>query len=1170
MNNSKFGYHSSESLNDLLYKECLELSNIISREIKDIINQVRNPSLYQFNRNLNKPENVKSIKNVIKTENVESTKNKDESNENLLDSKEYKFYKKEQNISSYDIDNIIKKFNNNTKHSNSEYDTKLSKNKYEKYNSKFRANRAGYSTSEINSNSNNNPIYLKNSDKNEAINENDTEYHFIEDNDIVEKELIKSEYITDSDSLPPKLPDDYSSSLSSASTLSLTYSVSSSGSAYSSKYNNHKKRINKYSSSRKCLSSPNTSPDTSFIIKNNSDHLLKNTENNIILDKINENENSNEILNNNSQSSTNSKNSFISISPIVVEGKKLKNNDDISENIVSNAIKKLENTINENNLNSKMNENNVKNENKNIIENSNIIKTEVENNQIVESLINDKKVNESMNENIIENSVKDEDENKAIIESLINNKSDIVDDNDNNSENKNKYENENESIIENLINNKNENENENIIENSIKDEDESNYTIENLINNKNENESENESENENKNESQSESESESESPIEYIIENNENKENKENNENKNISEKVIGYENEIIGNEKMNEGKIDKNEVDTLKDNNNNVFSNKLENANEVNDEFLSNNDQIKTLILVEKKSNDNSIPDEINNFESKQNDIEIELPEENLYQSNTNNDNYKLIKEEDIINNENEIKNRMNDCDCDNIKTNNTISTITSNIAEKIPIVDTKLSDDNNNNIDDQRSIHSNSSNSSYSSFEITEDFKARDLKTPINIEITSEDQLTIKTYPQKNEIPTTPSLKAMPSPSLLPKYSYSPSNGISKKNSNSNISLHNRRPSSSLSINSNSPSFLPVYVSSQKLNHKVSMSSDKSYSSSLSVDSYPSSPKITSSNKNKLHRLSVDSIPSPKISLYNNKKLHRLSVDSIPSPKISSSNNNLHRLSVDSITSPSRFNPAKKVAKYPPPAPSSYVSCRHTRYKSMNENDLKSLNHIDHKVSFENNENESESDSPQIQNQRYSLSNSMIPLSPRILSKRHSRTLSNSSTSSINSLPLPPSSLPFEPSKNSNIIISSNKRHSTSSIPIPSPKLTYVSSNASSPSLFYSNSYIPSSPKLSKSLPKTRFYSNKNYSTTDISDSNRRIKSFTNNTNNYKNSSVTYEHQFNTSTLLQYKDNISNKHYKNAPSISSVSTFSSQKSSDLNEMWKKYERKKIREKEK
>jgi hypothetical protein len=382
--------------------------------------------------------------------------------------------------------------------------------------------------------------------------------------------------------------------------------------------------------------------------------------------------------------------------------------------------------------------------------------------------------------------------------------------------------------------------------------------------------------------------------------------------------------------------------------------------------------------------------------------------------------------------------------------------------------------------------------------------------------------------------------------SPSLLPVYV--PNQKLNHKisNSNNNFSIHSRRPSSSLSNNSiiNSPSLLPVYVPSQKLNHKISNSSDRTYNSSLSVDSLPSSPRIST-----------------------NKKLNHISVDSIPTLNISSNNKKLHRLSVDSIITTSGYKPAKMISKYPPPAPSSYSSCRQVIYQSMNENEINPFNH---KASFNNDGKGNGYTSPQIHNQKISLNNSMIPRSPKFLNKRHSRTFSSSSNSSISSLLLPPSSIPHVPSMNSNIINNHNRKKSSSSIPIPSPKLTNITSNAFSPSSPFHNNYcMTSSPKISYSLPKARFYKNKNYSTTDISYSNgkNKIHSFT---NNYKNNSESSEDQFNTSTLLQYKDDILKKNYKNAPSISSVNSYGSPTSLELKEMMKKYDKREIREKEK
>ncbi|ORY21701.1 hypothetical protein LY90DRAFT_707351 [Neocallimastix californiae] len=1132
---------NSESLNDLLYKECLELSNIISREIKDIINQVRNPNLYQINKNIRKIENVDSIRN-----------DKDKNHKNSLATKEYKIFKKEQNISSDDVNKVIKKYNDSNQN-NTDYDTKITNKRYGIYNADNKSKLdytsspcvnpiLPYPTTDSNANNNNSKNSSISSDDG-AINESNTEYHYIEDVDIAEKE-IKNEPITDSDSLPPKLPDDYSSSLSSASTMSLTFSVSSSGSSYSSKYNNHRKRINKYSSSKKILSSPN-SPETSFIIRTNSDYLLKNTENNM-LGSINENEIKKEFSK--SQSNNNLKKNFITISPIEKIDKNFKSRD-INDQIINHAIEKLENSFHE--INSNSNTENHRN-----------------------NFINSSMVSKSINQRSLDS-----------LESS--NKHEIGTEKERNNmkENRIEYKTEKEIINKCITENTNKIEDKNVNENEYKDR-----TIENLLEyHKNK------------------------TVIKNRIKNNDYGSNDENkNKNKNKEKKKIKNKTEA-----KNE---DKNE-------NENMNKNKSANKDKNKKEFLSSDsdNQNGNLKLIKNKYNGDFTSKIINNNDdNNQKDANIAdkiivYGKQKLYKDYNNNIN--LIERENYINegknkcssdNEKEINLKIDNKsdNNDNIKSKDMISTKIFDMDEKIPVEEIKLSENNKDNNYDQRSINSNSTNSSYSTYEIDDIKEIKDnnennskTRDPTNIPISYE-----------SKIPTTPLLRAIPSPSLIPKLSNSPSlYGNSSKTSISNFSLHSRRPSSSLSIHSNinSPSLLPVYVSTQKLNHKVSNSSDRTYNSSLSIDSSPKitankklhcvsvdsipspkihppsnnsklcrlsvssipSPKITPSLSNsKLHRLSVDSIPSPKSTpSSNNSKLHRLSVESIPSPKTttSSNKNKLHRMSVDSILTMSRYSPAKMVAKYPPPAPSSYVSCRHTRYQSMNENDLNSFNQ---NALFENNEKGNGCDSPQISNQKFSFSNSMIPLSPRILSKRHSRTLSNSSNSSIASLPLPPSSLPIEPPKKSNIIINHNRKNSTSSIPIPSPKLTCVSSNASSPSQFCSNNSVSSSPKLSYSLSKTRFYNNKNYSITDISDSNSRIKSysFTNNTNNYKTNSVTYEDQFNASTLLQYKDEISKKNYHHAPSISSISSFGSKKNLDVDELLKKYEKKKIREKEK
>ncbi|OUM69924.1 hypothetical protein PIROE2DRAFT_57172 [Piromyces sp. E2] len=838
-NKSKIRHHShslkKESLkknldNDLLYKECLELSNIISREIKDIINQVRNPKIYQID--VSKP--VSDL--LIKEENAN-----DKTTEviNPLATTQYKIFKKEQNITSYDINNAIKKFNNDTNQNTTDYDTKLSTKKHEMYNS--------YGTSpSIQSmlpyperNTNNNSIKTVPSliDEIEAITESNTEYHYIDD---TEENNNEEKDKTDSDSgLPPKLPDDYSSSLSSVSSMSLTFTIPS-GSSFNSKYSNHKKRMNKYSSNRKSLSSPNTSPDASYIIKNGSDGLKESESgSNTILSIINEDESDTE-------NDKTSNDVFCSISPITKDIIKTpEENDDENEAIVTNAIKKLENSVCENN-----------------------------NNQ------------DSKKEN-------NDDTNEIEVDSEIGHPREI----------------EKDVVDEEKLKISKEDENNNPLSDSV-------HEIEQRIN---------------------------ETPIE----------NKLNDDIPKTDNEITIPETHII-----NESSTDNENNDNK---NNTVTETTVKNKIEFNDTTKNKSNKKDTMST--------SIP---NTIENKTNVPVDEIPEN--------------------INNEDNENNKNDDGD------------------------------------DDAQSIHSNSTNSSISTlsdFDIEEAPNTKIEQPPYHKSLPPRS-------PSTSKIPTTPSMKAISSPSLLPKYTP----GISNKISNPNFSLHSRRPSSSLSMSCNSPSFLPV-LASPKLNHKTSTSSDKTYNNKrLSVDSLLTSSKNSTSKK--LNRLSLDSISaSPKLS-------------------ITAKHN--------SIPSSPRPNTAKKVAKHPPPAPSSYMSCRHTRYQSLNDNDLKPFRH---KGSFDKNEKGSGFPSPQIPTPP-SYMHSKIPMSPQLLNKRHSRTLSNSSNSSLGSLPLPPSSIPLESSKTTNnIIIPNNKRNSISSIPIPSPK-----SNAST-TLF--NSHIPS-PKLSSSLPKTK----------------------------------------------------------------------------------------------
>ncbi|ORX75889.1 hypothetical protein BCR32DRAFT_271608 [Anaeromyces robustus] len=952
--------------NDLLYKECLELSNIISKEIKDIINQVRNP----------KP------KELFKIESIDSIKDKNINNESSLNSKENKFIKQEENTSPYDINNVIKKFNDSEQNYIDGINYLSSNNinnnkKYGIYNADHRTKindiirptnlMLPYPTAESNNksnnNNNNNNNYntkilnnIINNNEDDGIDENNTEYHYIDETETEEivKQKDKVESINDCDnSLPPKFPDDYTSSLSSSSSMSLTYTVSSSGSSFSSKYNNHKKRINKYSSSRKSLSSSNTSPEASFIIQSNSDSLFKNSENDSssILSIIEENEEPSEFLSSD-QFNTISKNNFLSMSPIIKE-EEIKN---VNEKVVNEAIRKLEISLKENTDN---------------------------------DIDEDKYIKENYDNNC------DKFNNQVVIRT-----------NENNEINKDGDENDDKNK---------ENINEN---NKINDSEDNNNNI------------------------------------------------------------------KVKNNEKEKENSVEENEVENK---NNDIISN-------TNQNFI---EEVPIVSVRLTENNDNN--DQKSNYSS-----DTDSSESNL---------------ENIINNKNRLSNPLPAKI--QIPSIPPLKSMSSPSLPPKPVTPSAV-----------KSISSPSLLPRPVTPSTVKSMSSPSLLprpvTPSTVKSMSSPSLlprpvtpsTVKSMSSPSLLPrpVTPSaVKSMSSPSFIPrsitptyKSLSSPSiYGLSNKSSNPNFTLpSSRRPSSSLSMassltsNTNSSSLLPVYVSSPKLNYNSNNNKRLSMSSIVLP-----SPKLTSHSHNKLNmRLtpSLDSIPSsPKLSissLSNSKKInHHLSSPS---------------LNLISSSSP-KLSSTKKVAKYPPPAPSSYVSARHSRYQSLNENDLRTFNH---KGSFERNEKGYSCPSPQIKR------HSMIPLSPQLLNKQHSRTYSNSSTSSISSLPLPLSSLSYETTKNSTSIIhshSNNKRYSTSSIPIPSPKLTFISSNTPS------------------SSPLTNHHTN-----------------------------ISYEDQFNTSTLLQFKDDISRKNYKIAPSLSSISSFESQKSSEYN-MLKKYEKRKIREKE-
>ncbi|ORX44210.1 hypothetical protein BCR36DRAFT_335152 [Piromyces finnis] len=1054
---------TSESLkknlsNDLLYRECLELSNIISREIKDIIYQVRNPKKYQVD--ITKPVSNISIKE-------ENTSDKATDSINSLGTTQYKFYKKEQNISSFDINDAIKKFNNDSKQNITNYDTKLSTKKNGVYNSYASSPsllsilpHSSSSESKINSNSIKNVPTLI--DEIEAINESNTEYHYIDDTERDNKNDEEKEN-TDSDSgLPPKLPDDYTSSLSSASITSLTLSLST-GSSFSSKYNNHRKRRSKYSSGRSSLS-PSSSPDASFIIKNGYDLSKESSENNSnsILSIIDEDES-------NIENNKKDKDEFSSISPIENE-----NNSESNEIIINNVIKKLENSLynkddDHQDINEKNDNNDVTTNTEIEIDNTKEIANDLENDN---NIINEKDTNEIEidNHNIVEENDNEIKPNNHMIE---------------NNDNINEIEADNHMIENNDNINEIEIDNHNIAEN---DNDINEIEIDNH----------------------------------NIVENDNDINEIEMDNNK--------VKNGIENNNDIDEIEIDDNNNNNVNDRNSTNSNNKLENKK------IENDSENKNDINITENNTDDTIGNSVTEIEQKLSEISLKNDSNNdENDENTLPEKYLINKVSDIVenNDNNNEKNIIIENEESQMESNDTMINVILNTNESIPKVSIEITKDIDNNDDDDddevevdidnTSIHSNS-NSTNSS-----------MNTMFNLD--TEETSSINTeYPiyhkSASNTPMTPTIKAIASPTLIPKYTP----GISNRNSNPNFSLHSRRPSSSLSMESNSPSFLPVYVATSKLHHKTTTSSDKTFNKHQISST-------ASNNSKKLNRLSLDSIPaSPRLSKYN------------------------------SMPSSPRTNPANKVVKHPPPAPSSYMSCRHTRYSSLNDNDLKLFKH---KSSFEKNEMGSGNASPRIPRYHsFNNNHSKIPLSPQFLSKSHSRTFSNSSSSSMSSLPLPPSSLPFESSNPTKNSIIHNKRNSTSSIPIPSPKLSYTSSNASTPVF---SSYIPS-PKLVSTLPKTnhRLYSNMNYSTSDISkkpESHRRIKSysFTNHTNNYKNNNnISYEDQFNTNSLMHYKDNYSKKNYHAAPSVSSFSSFSSQKSTDINEMFKKYERRKIREKEK
>jgi len=945
--------HKKNTNTNLIYKECFQLSNIISKEIKSIIKQVRNPDFYNyFDSNESEGEISTKDKNIANNNNNNNEQISTTVNDNISQ-------KDNKNITPYtpyDIGCVIKKFN--TQQNINDNETKCLTKKCGICN----VNTTSLSLPENNINESTlddlNKLLI---DEISTFDENKTEYHYFDDTEISRYEQEKGKSPSDDlNDLPPKLPDDYSLSLYSSSTSALTFSVSGTNPNFS----NHKKRINKYSSSRKSLSSPNTSPEASFIIKTNSDNILKDTSNNndnnsLIIDDFNDKGKSTIKNSNNS--------SFCILSPIDNNDIGQLKNDDFNENIVNDAIKILETSFN-NNENDK------------------------------DILINDKIT--------IDTNIPLGDDNH-----MINNDIDLIINKFNNIK---------------LIDSENENSPEfEVNPNNNKLVDKSN--LNNNLNNEN------------------------------------------NNDIYNKSETVI--------------------KNDTISNN----ISNNIENIPIVTVELPSNPTNDNNNVNVENNNNVTAINNNDDNVMVKENNI-MTMNNDNDHDNNINNDN------DDSLNNNNN-NNINNDINNDNDSYNNDNNDIEENK------VDATIS-----NNDEHVSFNSNSSNSSGSTMPISEISDS---------EFNNKNTFISPSY----KIPPVPTFNPLPSPVILPKYPVTNSSGISPKISNPNFTLSNKRPPSSLSTASNSPSFLPVYVANQKLNHKSSLSLEKPI------------------NRNARHRLSVDSISL-------NKKLNNISA----SYDYGKGNH---------LTVPSSPISALKVAKYPSPVPTSYVSNRHSRFDSLNDNDMKQLVQ---NTSVERDEKRKSSVSPQSKRVS-SLEYSMIPMSPKFMSinKRHSRTFSNSSASSVNSLPLQSPPPPLESIKKTKQL---NKRYSTSCIPIPSPKLSITSSNAYSPkspsSLPKSPMYLPKSPS---SLSKAKIYSN-NYLSPDTPLSTRKIKaySYTNDISNNK----TFDYQFNTNSLMHYKDSSTKKVNNAASSISSLSSFESQKNFEVNEMWKKYEKRKIREKEK
>jgi len=949
--------HKKNTNTNLIYKECFQLSNIISKEIKSIIKQVRNPDFYNyFDSNESEGEvstKDKNIANNINNEQISTAVKDDVSQKDNISQKD------NNNITPYtpyDIGCAIKKFN--TQQNINDNETQCLTKKCGLCN----VNTTSLSLPESNINESTlddlNNLLI---DEISTFDENKTEYHYFDDTEVSKYEKGKGESSNDNlNDLPPKLPDDYSLSLYSSSTSALAFSVSTSDPIPS--FNNHKKRINKYSSSRKSLSSPNTSPEASFIIKTNSDNILK--------DKSNNNDNNSILIEgfNDKGKSTikNSNNSsFCIISPIDNNEIDHLKNDDFNVNIVNDAIKILETSFNNNE--------------------------------------NGKDIH--INDNItIDTNIPLEDDNHMI-------KNDI-------------------DLIINRFNNIKliDSENETSPESEV-----------NPINNK----------------SVAKSNS------------NDNLSNENNNDIYNKSETVI--------------------KNDTISNN----MPNSIENIPIVTVELPINPTNNNDNDHIENNNNVTAINNNDDNVMTKENNI-MTIDNDNV-NNNINNDN-------DYDNeNSNDINNDINN---DNIEDNKVDVTISNN--------------------DDHVSFNSNSSNSSGSTMPISEISDS---------EFNNKNTFISPSY----KIPPVPTFNPLPSPVILPKYPVTNSSGISPKMSNPNFTLSSKRPPSSLSAASNSPSFLPVYVANQKLNHKSSLSIEKPL------------------NRNARHRLSVDSI-----TLNASKKFNRYSASYDSPTQFSDFSKNNH------LAVPSSPLSAIKVAKYPSPAPSSYVSNHHSKYDSLNDNDMKQLVQ---NTSIERDEKRKSSTSPQFK-RLSSLEYSKIPMSPKFMSinKRHSRTLSNSSASSMNSLPLHSPPPPLESIKKTKQL---NKRYSTSCIPIPSPKLSITSSCAYSPkspsSLPKSSFYLPKSPS---SLSKAKSYTNSNYLSPDTPLSTRKIKaySYTNDISNNK----TFDYQFNTNSLMHYKDNSIKKVNNAASSISSLSSFESQKNFEVNEMWKKYEKRKIREREK